>query len=149
MKSAHLLAVMAFLVIAAEANAQSPADQETTADSTIARYCAAWGTTDPKARNSLLMESWSDNGEYIDPQPVRVSGRSALNNQILRFQKEFPGSSFRCDKAQTHHAFVRYSWAMVGPDGTERFKGMDFGELNAAGRIVKIVSFFDAAPAAK
>ena len=148
MKGFHRLAVMGcFAVLATTVNAQSSADQPTTADSTIARYCAAWSTTDPQARKSLLADSWSDNGEYVDPQPVRVSGRSALNNEILRFQKENPGSSFRCGKAQTHHRFVRYSWVMVGPDGAERFQGMDFGEINPAGRIIRIVSFFGAAPA--
>lgn len=131
-------------LIAAMENAQSPMDRDTAADSTIARYCAAWSTTDPQARESLLAGVWSDNGEYVDPQPVRVSGRDALNTEILRFQKENPGSSFRCGEAQIHHDFVRYSWVMLGPDGKDRFQGTDFGELDAAGRFVRIVSFFGA-----
>ena len=143
------IAVASLTLIATTANAQSSIGQDAPADSTIARYCAAWSAADPQARESLLASVWSDNGEYVDPQPVRVSGREALNTEILRFQKDNPGSSFRCGKAQTHHDFIRYSWVMIGPDGNERFNGMDFGELNAAGRIVRIVSFFGATPPTK
>ena len=148
MQNLHHSTVAACLaLISATANAQSPKDRDTVAGSTIARYCAAWSTTDPQARESLLAGVWSENGEYVDPQPVRVSGREALNTEILRFQKENPGSGFRCGEAQIHHGFVRYAWAMVGPDGKDRFQGMDFGELDAAGRIVRVVSFFGVAPA--
>ena len=142
----RLKAVACFLLAATTANAQSSADHTAPADSIIERYCAAWSITDPQAREAVLAEVWSDDGEYLDSQPVRVSGRKALTTEILRFQKQFPGSSFRCGKTQALDEFVRYAWVMVGPDGAERFQGMDFGQLNDAGRIVRIISFFGAAP---
>jgi hypothetical protein len=123
--------------------------QPSLADSVVARYCAAWGTVDRAAREALLTEVWAEDGEYLDPQPVHATGRTALNAEILKFQRAFPGATFRCDVAQVHHSFVRYTWVMVGADAAEGFQGMDFGEINSAGQLVRIVSFFDAPPAAK
>ena len=55
MKGFHRLAVMGcFAVLATTVNAQSSADQPTTADSTIARYCAAWSTTVSTTAITLL-----------------------------------------------------------------------------------------------
>jgi hypothetical protein len=123
-----------------------PGQPGSPADGVVAHYCAAWSTVDQAARDALLAEVWADDGEYVDPQPVRVTGRAAITSQILRFQHDFPGTSFRCGAVQAHHGFVRYTWVMIGLDGTAGFHGMDFGEINSDGRLVRIVSFFDAAP---
>ena len=140
-----VVACLAILVTSVSEQAVS-AQQLSQADATVARYCAAWATVDPSAREALLAEVWSESGEYVDPQPVRVTGRTALTAEILRFQRAYPGSRFRCGPVQAHHNYVRYAWAMVGADGVERFQGMDFGEFDSDGRLVRIVSFFGAAP---
>lgn len=69
--------------------------------------------------------------------------------EIVKFQQQFPGAHFRCNAIRAHHGFVGYTWSMVMADGTERFKGMDFGEIDSAGRLVRIVSFFDMPQPAK
>ena len=79
----------------------------------------------------------------MDSQPVRITGREALAAEIVKFQQQFPGAHFRCNAVRGHHGFVGYTWLMVMADGTERFSGMDFGEIDTAGRLVRIVSFFD------
>lgn len=127
----------------------APGPQPSLADTVVTRYCAAWGTVDPAARDALLSDVWAEGAEYVDPQPVRVTGRKALTGEILRFQRENPGTTFRCSATQTHHSFVRYTWVMVGANGAEGFRGMDFGEINSAGRLVRIVSFFGAPPSTK
>jgi SnoaL-like protein len=124
----------------------APAPQPSLADTVVTRYCAAWGTVDPAAREALLSEVWAEGAEYVDPQPVRVAGRKALTGEILRFQRENPGTTFRCSATQAHHNFVRYTWVMVRANGAEGFRGMDFGEINSAGRFERIVSFFGAPP---
>lgn len=151
MRISHFVAGAACLAaFELPAHAQAAAArQPSLADTVVARYCAAWGTVDRAAREALLAEVWAEGAEYVDPQPVRVTGRNALTGEILRFQRENPGSSFRCNATQGHHGFVRYTWVMVGANGAERVQGMDFGEINSAGRLVRIVSFFGAPPSSK
>ena len=147
MRASHCIAgIVCLAVLGASVREQSVfAQQISQADSTVARYCAVWGTIDPAAREAILAEVWAESGEYVDPQPTRVTGRAALAAEIVRFQRENPGSRFRCGTVQAHHGYVRYAWVMIGADGAERFQGMDFGEFDPAGRLVRIVSFFGAA----
>jgi hypothetical protein len=151
MRASHCIAGVACLAaLGTPVSAQLVAAQQLSqTDSTVTRYCTAWETVDPAARDAILAEVWAESGEYVDPQPVRVTGRAALAAEIIRFQRENPGSRFRCSAVQAHHEFVRYAWVMVGADGAERFQGMDFGELDSAGRLVRIVSFFGAGPLIK
>lgn len=131
------------------AHAQDLAPSELSkAKAVVSRYCSAWSETDPARRKLAVEEVWAARGEYIDAQPVRVRGRDALAAEIVKFQQQFPGARFRCDAVRTHNGFVAYTWAMAMADGTERFEGMDFGELDAEGRLVRIVSFFDMPPPA-
>lgn len=126
------------------AYAQSESAHELSqARSVVSRYCSAWSTADPAERKLVVAEVWAEQGEYLDSQPVHVTGREALDAEIVKFQQQFPGAHFRCDAVRAHHGFVGYTWSMVMVDGTERFKGMDFGEIDSAGRLVRIVSFFD------
>jgi hypothetical protein len=132
------------------AHAQSESAHELSlAKSIVARYCNAWSTVDPTERERAVAEVWAERGEYLDSQPIRVMGRNALAAEILKFQQQFPGAHFRCSAVRAHHGFVGYTWSMVLADGTERFHGMDFGEIDSAGRLVRIVSFFDMPQPAK
>ena len=149
MRVSHCVAVLiCFGAFGLPAVALSSAQDTPSADTLVAHYCAAWSTVDAGARDALLEKVWAEDGEYVDPRPVRVTGRTAITAQILEFQRDFPGSRFRCSAAQTHHGFVRYTWVIIGPDGTEGFRGTDFGETNSQGQLVRIVSFFEAAPPA-
>lgn len=125
------------------------AQEPSLAKSLVSRYCQAWSTVDPAERKRAVADVWAEHGEYLDSQPVHAKGREGLVAEIVKFQQQFPGARFRCEGVQTHHGFVGYTWSMVMADGTERFKGMDFGELDADGRLVRIVSFFDMPPPAR
>lgn len=132
------------------ARAQSEADQELSlARSVVSRYCDAWSKVDPAELEFSVGEVWAERGEYLDSQPVHVVGREALAAEIRKFQQQFPGAQFHCNAIRAHHGFVGYEWALVMADGTEPFRGMDFGEINSAGRLVRIVSFFDMPQPAK
>lgn len=126
------------------AHAQSKSAQELSfAKSVVSRYCNAWSEADAAKRKLAVAEVWAERGEYLDSQPAHVTGRGALVEEIVRFQQQFPGAQFRCSDVRAHHGFVGYNWSMVMPDGTELFQGMDFGEIDSEGRLVRIVSFFD------
>lgn len=142
-----ILFLSCLLILAHGARAQDEStDDLRAAKSVVSRYCDAWGKTDPAERKSAVSGVWAENGEYLDSQPVRVSGREALESEILKFQQQFPGAGFRCTAVRAHHGFVGYTWTMVGPDGTTLMQGMDFGELDSSGQLVRIVSFFDMPP---
>jgi hypothetical protein len=119
------------------------ADELSRAKALVSRYCGAWSKVDPAERDRAVSEVWAEQGEYMDSQPVRVTGRDALAAEIVKFQRQFPGAQFRCTAVRAHHGFVGYTWSMVMADGTEAFQGMDFGEVDPAGRLARIVSFFD------
>lgn len=126
------------------AHAQSNSAHELSlAKSVVSRYCDAWSLVNAAERKLAIAEVWAERGEYLDSQPTRVTGREALVAEIVKFQQQFPGAQFRCSAVRAHHGFVGYSWSMVMPDGTERLQGMDFGEIDPAGRFIRIVSFFD------
>lgn len=126
------------------AHSQSASESElASAKAVVSQYCSAWSEVDPAKRENAVAAIWDDRAEYMDSQPVHVTGREALVAEIVKFQQQFPGAHFRCDAVRAHHGFVGYTWSMVMVDGIERFSGMDFGEINPAGRLVRIVSFFD------
>lgn len=121
----------------------SPESELASAKSVVAQYCSAWSEADPADREIAVAAIWDERAEYMDSQPVHITGRQALVAEIVKFQQQFPGANFRCDAVRAHHGFVGYTWSLVMADGTERFSGMDFGEIDSAGRLVRIVSFFD------
>lgn len=123
-----------------------PADPVSQADAVVARYCGAWSKTDPAERQREVAGVWAEDGEYLDSQPARASGREGLEAEIVKFQQQFPGAQFRCEAIKAHHDFVGYTWTMVAADGSPLMQGMDFGELDSSGRLVRIVSFFDMPP---
>jgi hypothetical protein len=61
----------------------------------------------------------------------------------------YPDHTFtRTTAVDAHHTFARYGWALNGPDGTAAVTGTDFVEVDASGRLTRIVGFFgDPVPA--
>jgi hypothetical protein len=43
-----------------------------------------------------------------------------------------------------HHHVARFSWAVVGEDGSRLRAGIDFAEFGPEGDLTRIVGFFDA-----
>lgn len=115
-------------------------------EATVAAYCQAWSTADRAAREKLLVQVWTPDGIYTDPESTVVRGRRALSNEIETFLHKNPGSHFRCSAPQVHHQTMRFAWRLLRADGTEWTQGMDFGELAADGRIRRIVGFFGPLP---
>jgi hypothetical protein len=111
-------------------------------DETVGAYAAAWNEPDVAARRQLLEKAWAAGGTYTDPT-VRLEGRDALVQHITGFQKGLPGSKIvPTSGADVHHGLLRFAWRIVKADGSTLSEGMDFGELDADGRIKTIVGFF-------
>ncbi len=142
--SAVLLAALTTVAMAAGNNVARSA--KPTPAEAVDGHCTAWNTTDRAERDRLLERVFAVDGVYSDPDPTYAAGRTALSNEIGKFQRENQGVRFRCSAPQTHHGARRVSWLMLGPDGKVRVEGMDFYELAKSGQIRRVTGFFGPAP---
>ena len=90
----------------------------------------------------MLEKSWAENGTYSDPT-VEVVGREALVQHIGGIHQQFAGNRIiLTSKVDKHHAWLRFTWAMVSPEGSRVSDGIDFGEVGSDGRLIRITGFF-------
>jgi SnoaL-like domain len=109
-------------------------------------YVAAWNETDAGKRRLLLETSWAENGIYSDPT-AQVSGREALVQHLGRLIEHFADQRVLLTSGiDEHHSLIQFTWARVGLDGRKIRKGIDFGEVGADGRLVRITGFFGPPP---
>ncbi|UVO27384.1 nuclear transport factor 2 family protein [Bradyrhizobium arachidis] len=113
----------------------------------VTAYMAAWNEPDSTRRQALLAQCWSDDGVYVDPS-VSLAGRDALAGHIAKVQAHRPGARLEfMSGIDVHHDVLRFLWRLVRADGSCGDTSIDFGQVGADGRLVKIVGFFGAAPA--
>jgi hypothetical protein len=119
----------------------------TTTQQIVEAYGAAWNEPDQAKRRALLEQAWADGGVYTDPQS-HAEGRDALLALIAGFREQAAGASIVATSgADAHHDQLRFTWKMLGADGSTIIEGIDFGELAPDGRIQRIVGFFGPPPA--
>jgi hypothetical protein len=122
---------------------------EAVRDSAVANvleYVAAWNEPDAAIRLEILERCWADDAAYVDPN-VELRGRSALCEHISKVQKGRPGARIEMmSGVDLHHHVVRFLWRLVRADGSCGETSIDFGEVDANGRLAKIVGFFGEAP---
>jgi hypothetical protein len=110
----------------------------TTVDTHLAGYCEP----DPGARRRLLDQVWAPEAALIDP-PLEGVGVAAIAGLVDAVLAHYPAHRFvRTTEVDAHHDFVRYGWELRAPDGVAAVSGLDFAELDATGRITRIVGFF-------
>ena len=116
-------------------------------DTVVARYLAVWNTLDEAERRTAIEEVFAEDVRYVDPM-AEVEGRDALNALIGAVHQQFPGLVFIAGgPADGHHDQGRFTWHL-GPAGGEPLViGFDVAELDAAGRIRRVVGFLDKVPA--
>ena len=108
----------------------------------VATYGAAWGEPDEDKRRALLEQAWAENGTYLDPT-ARADGREALVAHIGGFRQTFVGHEITmASGVDSHDNFVRFAWTMLDPNGAAIMEGVDFGQLDADGKLTSIVGFF-------
>ena len=109
-------------------------------------YVAAWNEPDAAARLNILESCWADDACYIDPN-VEMKGRIALCDHISKVQAGRPGARIEMMSGiDLHHHVVRFLWRLLRADESAGDISIDFGEVDADGRLTKIVGFFGEAP---
>ncbi len=124
----------------------SPTVSAMDAAAVVETYVRAWHERDEATRRRLLEESWADDGVYTDPGST-IEGREALVQAIAEFHEERPDVHIevrsRIDSFGNHFRFI---WTTVDAAGADLREGIDFGQLDADGRIVLIVGFVGLLP---
>jgi len=112
----------------------------------VLAYVAAWNEPDAAARLKILGGCWADDAVYVDPN-VELKGRAALGERISAVQAGRPGARIEMmSGVDVHHHVVRFLWRLVHADGSTGDISIDFGEVDASGKLTKIVGFFGEPP---
>ena len=110
-------------------------------------YLTAYGEPDRGRRDALIAEVWSPRGRLIDP-PATGEGHDGISDVADALQQQFAGHVFRRSTAvDEHHGVLRFGWELVAPDGSIVLTGLDVGELDDDGRLLRIAGFFGDLPA--
>jgi hypothetical protein len=106
-------------------------------------HIEAYGEPDGARRRALVEAAWTPDGTLVDPPFVPTTGHDAIDRLYAEVQALYPGHTFRRTTAvDAHHAFARYGWEMVGPDGAVVLAGTDVVEVGSDGRLAGVVGFF-------
>jgi hypothetical protein len=112
-------------------------------EAVIDRYCEVWSVADPDRRAALLATVWAEGGSYTDPT-VHAAGASALLEHIASVLARRPGSRVqRVGAVAQHHDVARFDWQAVAADGEVLRRGLDIVIFDAAGRLVRVIGFFE------
>jgi hypothetical protein len=111
-------------------------------DTHLKAYCEP----DPATRAELLAAVWAPTGALFDP-PFEGEGLDAIAAMTDVVLTHYAGHTFRrTTDIDAHHTFGRYGWELVAPDGTAAVTGTDIVEIDAEGRLTRIVGFFGPLP---
>ena len=109
-------------------------------------YGAAWNEPNEDRCCQLLDHCWADTGVVIAPDGL-LAGRDAVFAAIRVFQVEHPGWRAELTSGlDVHHSVVRFSFAVVQPDGRCISEGLDVGEAGPDGRLTRIITFYGPLP---
>ncbi|MEM6455678.1 MAG: nuclear transport factor 2 family protein [Acidobacteriota bacterium] len=118
------------------------------ARATFDRFLEAWNVDDAAVRARLLEATWADDAVYVDPGTGEIRGRAALLDYMAALRGRFPGSRVELTSGIDiqHGRLLRFTWRMRAADGSLLVDGTDFGELDKAGRIARLVVFLGPLP---
>ncbi|MET0388297.1 MAG: hypothetical protein ABW321_20150 [Polyangiales bacterium] len=112
-----------------------------TAEELVIAYVSAWNERDERARRAHVGMCWSDTSTVTGPN-VQVTGRAALLADIVKFHRDFPGHRGVVTGFDSHHAFVRFTIALVDASGHTVAEAIELGEIGDDGLWRAIVTFW-------
>jgi len=108
-------------------------------------YIAMWNETDPERRRSIIEQTFTEDGSYVDPQ-AEVAGAEGINALVAAVQEQFPGHRFvLASGPDAHHDRVRFTWQLVADGGAEVATGLDVAVVADDGRLRAVTGFLEAA----
>jgi hypothetical protein len=106
-------------------------------------YIALWNETDPARRRSLVEQTFTADGRYLDPL-MEGQGIDGIDAMVAAAQAQFPGTRFELHAPpDAHHDRVRFAWQLKPAAGGEALAtGLDFGVLDD-GRFASVTGFLE------
>jgi len=102
---------------------------------------AIWNTSDADEKGRLAEVALEHNLHFVDPNH-NIIGREAFLKMVDQVQSEIPGAVYsRASEVDTQNNHSRYHWA-IHMNGQLIMPGFDVTEVNDAGKIVKVIGFF-------
>lgn len=112
----------------------------------VLSYVGAWNESDPDKLAALLEECWTEQGIVVSNYET-ILGRHALYERIVRFRRDNPTTRVLLTSGiEQHHDFFRFTLIQLKADGRCYSPALDIGEIDAGGRIDRIVTFFHDLP---
>jgi hypothetical protein len=106
-------------------------------------YVASWHEADPAKRAELVEKAWAPEARMVDPL-LDLKGYEELATLAPLLAEHYPGHQIRRTSAvDAHHGFCRFTWELVGPDGSPAITGIDVCSIADDGRLQGLVAFFD------
>ncbi|MBD3678654.1 MAG: nuclear transport factor 2 family protein [Rhodobacteraceae bacterium] len=107
----------------------------------IETFFAAWGETDPEAQERLIDGAASGTFYYADPNtPQPLHSLSEFLDYVTAFSANMPGAGARVATVSQHHDHARATVEFTR-DGAVMMRGQYFADLDAAGKIERMVGF--------
>ena len=108
---------------------------------TIDTYLTMLNELDAKQRLALVAQVFTPDAEWVDP-PLESAGHAGISDMVATIYHHYPEHSFRRTSAiDAHHDVVRFTWDLVGPDGTVAFSGLDVALVADDGRLRRVTGF--------
>jgi len=116
------------------------------AQSAVEGYFAAWNEKDPVRIAALVKACVAADAQLVS-STHSVTGAEALADFIVAFRQMRPDdAAILTSTVESVGAFFRFTGCGKQPDGTIYSDVMDVGELDADGRIKRLVTFDSALP---
>jgi SnoaL-like domain len=116
----------------------------TDATGLVDSYIESWNERDPARRRALVMRTFADDADYLDPL-MRGEGHDEIEALIAGVQEQY--SEYRFELAagpDAHNDRVRFSWRLVGVAGGDPLAvGHDFAVLARDGRLRSVTGFLE------
>jgi hypothetical protein len=114
----------------------------------VDQWLAAYADPDSARRLAAIRALWNADGRLVEP-PLEARGHQGISDLAATLQSQFPGHRFeRSSAIDAHHQFLRYGWRLVDGKGAAVLEGVDAVDLDVDGRLLRVVGFFGAQPAA-
>ncbi len=106
---------------------------------------AAWNERDPEKVRSHLERALAPDVVFIDPS-VQTHGIDEFEANVHAVQASLPGADYsRTSGVDSHHLLHRYSW-QISLNGEVVLPGFDVTEVDAQGRVTRVLGFFGPLP---
>ena len=110
--------------------------------STWEAYVASWKAPTLNEKRALFEQCLAEGCTYSDPL-AHTQGWSELAAYMAGFHAQVPGGHFETQRFIAYQNRSLALWTMRNGEGGVIGDGASYGEYNDAGRLVKMVGFFD------